>query len=74
MGLCLRIPSAGAGDGRRVKLRGREQMAGKMSYIAPEVVAREDFDFAIDVWGAGVILFILLSGVPPVETASAVDP
>lgn len=51
-------------------------VCGKRNYISPEVVqnARPFNGFAIDMWAAGVILFIMLTGVPPVDIASELDP
>jgi serine/threonine protein kinase len=48
---------------------------GKPYYTAPEVVRGDDvFDPRLcDIWAAGVMLFIALTGIPPVETASEND-
>lgn len=38
---------------------------GTPHYMAPEVVNREPYGKPVDVWGCGIMLFILLSGYPP---------
>lgn len=38
---------------------------GTPHFMAPEVVKREPYGKPVDVWGCGVILFILLSGCLP---------
>jgi calcium/calmodulin-dependent protein kinase (CaM kinase) II len=39
--------------------------AGTPGYLSPEVVRREKYTTAVDVWACGVILYILLVGYPP---------
>ncbi|XP_065181486.1 calcium/calmodulin-dependent protein kinase type II delta chain-like [Sycon ciliatum] len=39
--------------------------AGTPGYLSPEVIRREPYNEAVDVWACGVILYILLVGYPP---------
>ena len=38
----------------------------KPDYMSPEMIAH-DYDEKCDIWAAGVILYMLLSGVPPFQ-------
>eukprot|EP00794_Sanderia_malayensis_P010960 gene10960-12121_t len=43
----------------------RSGRIGTPHFMAPEVVQRDPYDFSVDIWGCGVIVFILLSGAFP---------
>jgi len=82
LGMCLRVPyedGDGVTDVSAGTLRRLMQPlipCGKPNYISPEVLKSEEpFDgFAIDLWAVGVILFIMLVGLPPWEFARDEDP
>jgi hypothetical protein len=44
---------------------------GTPNYIAPEVVARTEYSFPVDVWAIGVLVYTMVYGTPPFETAAA---
>lgn len=81
-GMCLRVPF-GANDGSIVdvtkgtlrRLMSFQGQCGKPNYMSPEVVLNmEPFDgFAADLWACGIILFIMLVGVPPFAIAHRKD-
>ncbi|CAI9118191.1 OLC1v1019725C1 [Oldenlandia corymbosa var. corymbosa] len=48
-------------------------VVGTPYYIAPEVVSHRDYNEKIDIWSAGVILYMMLAGFPPFHGQSAKD-
>jgi len=84
LGVCLRVPysseaGSSVGDVSTGNLRRLIQPlvpCGKKTYISPEIMRSEaPFDgFAVDLWAAAVILFIMLVGVPPWDFPGEEDP
>lgn len=80
-GMSLRLPrfpneiSAKDDRNRPVLLIPPQGTCGKSNYIAPEVMEnRRDFNPQLsDVWSLGVLLFVMLTGVPPVAVAYDLD-
>lgn len=84
MGMCLRVPYNDPKNPGRVtdvtrgstrRLMKPQGVCGKHNYMSPEVMSNiEPFDgFAIDLWAAGVILYIMLTGFPPYDQANRTD-
>lgn len=45
---------------------GKKDVLGSPLYMAPEIVSNDGpYDFKVDIWAAGVIAYILLSGRVP---------
>ncbi|XP_077130659.1 serine/threonine-protein kinase PLK1 [Ranitomeya variabilis] len=51
-------------DGERKKT-----LCGTPNYIAPEVLGKKGHSFEVDIWSLGCIMYTLLVGKPPFETA-----
>jgi len=45
----------------------RDTFCGTLDYLPPEVVCRKQYDYNVDVWGLGILLYEFLCGKPPFE-------
>lgn len=72
-GMALRVRTLPTGEHYLLPNMGH---CGKKNYIAPEVLSNaQTFNASLaDMWAMGVILFMLLTGIPPVESATPLDP
>ena len=75
-GMCVRVPQYKGESGRVPFLVPSLGCCGKKNYIAPEVIRNANKATGVpfcpmraDIWALGVILFMLLTGIPPFETA-----
>ena len=73
LGMCLKVPFDT--NSNSYMLVHRQGTCGKINYMAPEIFANDSpFDpFSCDIWALGIILFILLTGIPLLESPSPMD-
>jgi serine/threonine protein kinase len=48
-------------------------LMGTVTYLAPEVYTNKPYDFKVDVWSIGIILYYLLSGILPFDDENLND-
>ena len=53
------------GWAKELNLEKRSTFCGTVEYMAPEIVGSENYDYAVDVWSLGILLYELLFGHSP---------
>ena len=48
-------------------------ICGTYEYMAPEILFNKVYDYKIDLWSLGILLYELLHGIPPYEGRSYKD-
>lgn len=43
----------------------RSTLCGTFEYMAPEMIQKKPYDYKIDIWGLGILLFELIQGYAP---------
>ena len=43
----------------------RKTLCGTYEYMAPEMVQGMSYDFTVDIWALGILLFEMVAGVAP---------
>lgn len=73
-GMCLRLPPHPTFPGVFLPIK-RQPTCGKRNYIAPEVLAQAEIfqPMLVDIWASGIVLFMVLTDVPPIDIASPSD-
>ncbi|KAK2196480.1 bifunctional Protein kinase domain/Protein kinase-like domain superfamily/Serine-threonine-protein kinase [Babesia duncani] len=54
-------------------INGKRRLVGTYGYLAPEIWHGEDYSTASDLWSVGIVLYILMTGVPPVAMDKMFD-
>ncbi|KAL8484297.1 hypothetical protein ACS0TY_026831 [Phlomoides rotata] len=60
-----KLKLADFGSAEMFEISEMNDVVGTPYYVAPEVLMGRNYNEKVDVWSAGVILYIMLAGVPP---------
>ena len=53
------------GCAKELTMNKRSTFCGTVEYMAPEIVGSENYDYSVDIWSLGILLFELLMGYSP---------
>ena len=53
------------GWAKELTLENRSTFCGTVEYMAPEIVGSENYDYGVDIWSLGILLYELLYGHSP---------
>ena len=53
------------GWAKEINVNNRITFCGTMEYMAPEIVGSENYDFSVDIWSLGILLYELIMGHSP---------
>ena len=60
------------GWAKELTLENRSTFCGTMEYMAPEIVGSENYDYSVDIWSLGILLYEMLFGHSPFK-ANAIN-
>ena len=52
---------------------GFTDVLGTPMYMAPEIIQKKKYDHKVDIWAAGVVAYVMLTGRPPFRAMSKKD-
>ena len=53
------------GWAKQLTLKNRSSYCGTVEYMAPEIIGSENYDYSVDIWSLGILLYELLMGHSP---------
>ena len=58
------------GWAKELTLENRSTFCGTVEYMAPEIVGSENYDYSVDIWSLGILLYELLYGHSPFKASN----